>query len=606
MKGLKIRMDAETQLILDIAILLGAAGLLSIIFGKLKMPTIIGYLAGGVLLGSLSVPGFIMDQSALDMFSTIGIILLMFFIGIELNLKGLRKSGPSSFLIVSIEMALMVITGYYFGLLIGLTQVQAIFLGGIMAGASTAAVLAVAKENSHVRGDLSKTVMSIMVFEDIAQIIILTLASPLASGSGIRPDNTYWIVLEIIAFIGLTILIGLAVLPKALDWLRRNYSRETVLIVSLALCFIMAFISGYIGLSVAIGAFLAGIIISESTCSNLVRRRIEPMKEVFIAIFFFSIGLQIKVGSVLDNLLLCFAIAIVFVLAKTISILFASYLTTFDLRSSFYLATSLVAMGEFGFIIATLAHNAGIITEALYSTVIGAALITMVTLPLLSRFGPRIYDRGSAKAPRRVKRLVGRMERIRGEVSRKMIISPELRLEVQRQLLLVFVDFIVIVSILIIFNLISFVKDLLVPLALEIHVLPSLLLFVITLVLIFPVVFNIWARLRFISFMITVEISEGGRHSLTGRMRTYRVYRNVGAILVTLVLLFVLVPFLPPVNNLDSTALLGLAVVVLVVSVLSWGGLRPAMSRLSNYIGSRVVMLESNDEEVIERMVCED
>ena len=320
-------MDTETRLILDIALILGSAGLLSILFGRLKMPTVIGYLAGGILLGSSVVPGLQMDQSTLSIFSTIGIILLMFFIGIELNLKGLRHTGPSAFLIVSIEMTLMVIIGYYFGLLIGLDEVQAVFLGAIISGASTAAVLLVAKENEHIGRDLSKALMSIMVFEDIGQIVILTLASPMATGTVAAPGTEYWIILEIIAFMGMTILIGLMVLPRGLDWLRRNYSKETVLIVSLALCFVMAFISGYVGLSVAIGAFLAGLIISESTCSNLIRRRIEPMKEVFIAIFFIVIGMRIDLGLMLDNLALCLAIAAVFVVGKLSAILFASYLT---------------------------------------------------------------------------------------------------------------------------------------------------------------------------------------------------------------------------------------------------------------------------------------
>ena len=133
---------------------------------------------------------------------------------------------------------------------------------------------------------------------------------------------------------GLSILIGLAVMPRAMDWLRRNYSKETVLIISLAFCFMLAFISGYVGLSVAIGAFLAGIIVSESSCNNIVRRRIEPMKEVFIAIFFFAIGMRIDIGMVLDNILLCVTIAIVFIIGKLTSIFFASYLTTMSFRSA--------------------------------------------------------------------------------------------------------------------------------------------------------------------------------------------------------------------------------------------------------------------------------
>jgi CPA2 family monovalent cation:H+ antiporter-2 len=599
-------METETRLILDIALILGSAGLLSIIFGKLKMPTVIGYLAGGVLLGSSIVPGLQMDQATLDIFSTIGIILLMFFIGIELNLRGLRHTGPSAFLIVSIEMTLMVIIGYYFGLFIGLSNVQAIFLGAIMSGASTAAVLLVAKESGHIDRDLSKALMSIMVFEDIGQIVILTLASPMATGTVAAPGTEYWIILEIVAFMGLSILIGLTVLPRFLDWLKRNYSKETVLIVSLALCFVMAFISGYVGLSVAIGAFLAGIIISESTCNNLIRRRIEPMKEVFIAVFFIAIGMRIDLGLVVDNLLLCLGIAAVFIVGKLSTILFASYLTTMDLRSSFYLSTSMVAMGEFGFIIASLALSSGIIDLKLYSTVIGAALITMVALPLLSRSGPRIYDRTSKAAPSWAHEVVRRMERIRAEVHRKMSISPEFRLEVRRQLLLIFVDLLFIITILIGFNLISPVRELIAPLAGELHLLPSLMVFMITVVIISPVVVNIVARLRLIAFIIMINVSEGGRHSISGRMRIYRIFRNVGQLLVMAILFLLLIPFLPPVGGLDGTALIALVVLVVSLSALSWGVLRPAFNRASSAFVTKMVFLDDDEETVMEQIYCDD
>lgn len=558
------------------------------------------------MLGSSIIPGFQMEEATLEVFSTIGIILLMFFIGIELNLKGLRKTGPAAFLIVSIEMTMMVIIGYYLGRLIGLDDVQSIFIGAIISGASTAAVLMVAKENLHMRGDLSIMVMSLMVFEDIAQIIILTLASPLAAGTG-SSDNVYWVVLEIVAFMGLTILIGLAVMPRAMDWLRRNYNKETILIISLAFCFALAFISGYVGLSIAIGAFLAGIIISESSCNNIVRRRIEPMKEVFIAIFFFAIGMRIDIGMILDNILLCFIIAFVFIIGKLSSIFFASYLTTMDLRSSFYLASSLVVMGEFGFIIATLGLNGGILDLSMYSTVIGAALITMVVLPLLSRSGPRIFDFGSRNAPSFVRNVVQRMERVRGEVRRKMAISPELRLEVRGQLLMVFVDMVLIITIILVLNLLDPIREALTPLAGDMHILPSLLLFVTSIVLISPVVVNVITRLRLIALIIMMNVSEGGRQTVAGRMRIYRLFRNVGGFIVIMVLMLLILPLLPQVSTFDETALLALTVIIVLLSVLSWGVLRPAFGKISQGVVARIVLMdEVTDEQPGEIIVCDE
>jgi CPA2 family monovalent cation:H+ antiporter-2 len=599
-------MEPEVLLILQVALILGAASLLSVLFGRLRMPTIIGYIAGGIILSSMLVSGLQMEQEILKGFSTIGIILLMFFIGIELNLNGLRTTGPSAFLIVSIEMTLMVIVGFYFGQFIGLDQVQSVFLGAIVSGASTAAVLMVAKVNPHVNNGLSKNLMSIMVFEDIGQIVILTLVSPLATGTTDSSGNAYWIVLEIITFMGLSIVIGLMVLPRVLNWLKTRYSKETILIVSLALCFVMASISGLIGLSVAIGAFLAGIIISESTCHNIVRQRIEPLKEVFMAIFFFAIGMQIDIVLLAENILLCLTIALIFIVGKFSAIMFASYLATVDLRSAFYLSTSMVAMGEFGFIIASLGLNAGIIDRALYSTVVGAALITMIALPLLSRSAPRIFDRASESSPRWTHEIVRRMEATRGEIKRKLSISPEFRLEVRRQLLMVFVDFVIITTILIFFNLFAPLHDFLAPIAEELHLLPSLLLFVITVALIAPVVVNISARLRLMAVIIMINESEGGRHSLTGRMRIYRIFRNVGQVLVAAVLLLIFIPFLPEVGTLDETAIIALTLVAVMFSALSWGFLRPVYHRASSAFVARMVLMNEGNGEDNEAIVGED
>jgi CPA2 family monovalent cation:H+ antiporter-2 len=369
----------------------------------------------------------------------------------------------------------------------------------------------------------------------------------------------------------------------------------------------MAFISGFVGLSIAIGAFLAGIIISESSCNNIVRRRIEPMKEVFIAVFFFAIGMRIDLGMVIDNIVLCFAIAAMFMVGKLTSIMFASYLALINLRSSFYLSTSMVVMGEFGFIIATLGLNGGILDITMYSTVIGAALITMVVLPLLSRAAPRLYDLGAKYAPSFLHALVERVEEVRGEIRRKLSISPEFRLEVRGQLLLVFVELVLIITILIIFNLLSPVRDLFSPLAGSFHVLPSLLMFVTGVVLIAPVVVNILTRLRMIAFIIMMNVSEGGRHNRTGRMRIYRAFRNVGGLLVLIVVVLLMLPFLPQVSAFDDTAIVTLTILVVVLSVLSWKVLRPAFGRISRSIVARMVLLEENgEEEGGERMVCED
>jgi hypothetical protein len=177
---------------------------------------------------------------------------------------------------------------------------------------------------------------------------------------------------------------------------------------------------------------------------------------------------------------------------------------------------------------------------------------------------------------------------------------------VRKQLLLIFVDLIFIITILIVFNIIAQVRALITPLAGELHILPPLLLFVTTVVLISPVVVNIAARLRLVAFIIMINVSEGGRHSIAGRMRIYRIFRNVGQLLVMAVLLLLFAPFLPPLGSLDGTAVVALVAVVAALSALSWGVLRPAFSRASSAFIARMVLLDDDEEPGVERIYCED
>lgn len=600
-------MELETRLLLDITLLLVVAAVFSILFARFRMPTIVGYLAAGILLGSSLLPGVAIDEGTVSVFSSLGIVLLMFFIGIELNLRGLRRLGPSAFLIVTLEMSLMIMVGYYLGRGFGLDPTQALFLGAIMSGASTAAVLSVAAVNPHMKGDLSKRIMSIMIFEDIVQVVILTLASPLALGAGLDVDLTSWIILEIIAFMGLSILLGLAVVPRGMDWLRRNYTKETVLIVSLALCFAMALFSSYIGLSVAIGAFLAGIILAESSCNQIVRHRIEPMKELFMAIFFIAIGLQIDLSSMVDNIALVIVIAAVFIAAKFTTVMASTYLTTIDLRSSFYLATSLVAMSEFGFIVATIALNAGIITSSFYSVIIGAALITMVVLPLLSRSGPRLFDRSARSAPPWLTDRLRRMDKVRREVRRKLSISPELRLEVRKQVIMILMDFLIIITALLVLNLVPAVDELIGPVAQELGLSLSLLKFLITLAFVAPAVLNLITRVQLISMTVALSISEGGRHSRGGRLKIYRAFRDIGEVLIGLLLVLVLLPFFPPLELRDATSVGAVAVAVVLLTIVSWGLFRPAMNKMSSALMTRLAFLDEEESPPPAReSACED
>jgi hypothetical protein len=199
------------------------------------------------------------------------------------------------------------------------------------------------------------------------------------------------------------------------------------------------------------------------------------------------------------------------------------------------------------------------------------------------------------------------MEKVRGEVRRKMAISPELRLEVRGQLLMVFVDMVLIITIILVLNLLDPIREALTPLAGDLHILPSLLLFVTSIVLISPVVVNVITRLRLIALIIMMNVSEGGRQTVAGRMRIYRLFRNVGGFIVIMVLMLLILPLLPQVSTFDETALLALTVIIVLLSVLSWGVLRPAFGKISQGVVARIVLMdEVTDEQPGEIIVCDE
>ena len=217
-------MEAETRLLYDITLMLIVAGVCSVVLARVKLPAIIGYLTAGILLGPYIFPEVVVQPDTVEIFASIGIVMLMFFIGLELNLKGLRKVASFAMIIAAIEMTLMVVIGYSIGLALGLGTPEAIFLGVTISCASTAVVLGVMKDNKHMDSKLSKAVLGILIMEDIGIIIILALSAPIMGTSSSSSMLETFVV--IIAFIGISVVVGLAVVPRMLNWVRKTLLRR--------------------------------------------------------------------------------------------------------------------------------------------------------------------------------------------------------------------------------------------------------------------------------------------------------------------------------------------------------------------------------------------
>ncbi|MBO7351679.1 MAG: cation:proton antiporter [Candidatus Methanomethylophilaceae archaeon] len=388
----------EIVLMTNLAVFLLVASICSIIFNKLKLPPLIGYLMAGIIIANV----WTMDEdseSIVEILSDMGLITLMFCIGMEINLKKIRKQGTLAIIVALVQLPLMVLGGVVVGTLMGFNIVQSICLGGIISGSSTAVVMAVLKTQNRLDKDHIDTIVLITIMEDIGQVIILSMITPMMAGSELDSNGLIAMIISIAVFMLVSIIVGLRFMPRIINWVSDNVHYEVLLILAIGSAFGMALLAQFAGLSVAIGAFLLGMMISPSRKSRELSHDFEPMKNLLMSMFFISVGMEISVQSLLDNVVLILVLYLIYAFLKSSTVFLGYWLGNEAPRNGFISAVSLVAMGEFAFIISKQALDYGVVDEAFYTSVIGAALISMITLPILSRSSGDVWDKAIEACP---------------------------------------------------------------------------------------------------------------------------------------------------------------------------------------------------------------
>ena len=389
----------EGVLLMTLAVFILLAAVCSIVFNRIKLPPLIGYIVAGIIIANVWT---VTPESyeVVEILSDIGLVMLMFCIGLEINLKKIRKQGIFAIKVAVIQLPLMVLGGAMAGTLLGFNMVQCICLGAIISGSSTAVVMAVLKSQNRLDKEHIEMLVLITIMEDIGQVIILSMITPLIAGSTMNINEIIVMFISIFVFMIISLLVGLRLVPRMINWVSDNVSDEILTVFSVGLAFSMALLSIFIGLSMAIGAFLMGMMISASRKSKEINHKIEPMRDLFMAVFFIDIGMKITVGSLVDNIGLILIIYVLFAVLKVSTVFLAYWIGGETGRNGFISATALVAMGEFAFIIAAEAHSYGVADDAFYTSVVGAALVSMVVLPFLTRYAPDMWDKGVMHCPK--------------------------------------------------------------------------------------------------------------------------------------------------------------------------------------------------------------
>jgi len=368
----------------DLGIVLAVAALASMVFQRLRQPAVLGYLAAGVILGPHVLTGVTVDVGLTHSLSELGVILLMFSIGLEFRIRKLVRVGVAGGVTAAIEVGLMISLGYLVGQLFGWSATESLFVGGCLAISSTMLVSRAFAEQG-VKGGFVDVVYAVLIFEDLLAILLLVILTAVASGRGLGPAELAVTLGKLLGFLSVLLAAGLLVIPRFIAWIARVGREETLLVAAVAVCFAMAALAGAAGYSVALGAFLAGMLVAESGESHAVERVIGPLRDIFAAIFFISTGTLLDPRLIVVHWLPVVVLAGVVIAGKLVGVSLGSFLAGNGLRKSVRAGMSLAQIGEFSFIIAGLGASTGATGDFLLPVAVAVACVTALTTPAMIR-----------------------------------------------------------------------------------------------------------------------------------------------------------------------------------------------------------------------------
>jgi CPA2 family monovalent cation:H+ antiporter-2 len=387
------------DLLRDLAVVMMVAGAVILIFHWLRQPVILGYIVAGVIIGPFTPPfPLIHDLEVVDVIAELGIILLMFSLGLEFSLKKLRRVGRVAVIGGAIQILIAFTLGYQVGLFFGWGTLTSLFLGAALSISSTALIVKVLEDQRRMGEQSSQVVFGILVFEDFAAIAMIAIFSGLGSGSSVGIGAAGPVLLKLAVFAVTSILLGLSIVPRLMDHVMGSGRRELSVIVGLGLCFGMALLARSLDLSVAAGAFIAGALVAESQRSEVFARTMAPIRDMFAAIFFVAIGMLLDPAYLVDFWPHVLLFSLVLIVGKIVAGSVATFLLGYSHHIAIQSGMKLAQIGEFSLILAKIGQDTGTVEPFLYPLVLGVAALTTLTTPYLIS--------ASANAGERVDRLI--------------------------------------------------------------------------------------------------------------------------------------------------------------------------------------------------------
>lgn len=383
-------MSAGIEIIGDLGYLLLFSAAIGIIAYLLKQPLVLGFLVAGILIGPFGPFSLIKDVSMLNNFSDIAIVLLLFGVGLTFPLSQLRAIGKVGGIIAIIEVFVMLGIGFGVAMAFGWSTTDAMFLAAALSISSTAIIVKVLEDMDVIQEPSSVLIIGVLIIEDlIAAVLISTLHSSVLLGT-FSFDQTMWKITEIALFIGGTVVLGCFGMPKIFSALSNFQRYEFTILVALGLAFGLSFLSYELGFSAATGAFLAGLILAGSKFSEDITNLITPIREVFTAIFFVTIGALMDVQIIIQYWVPIVVITIVTIVGKTASVYLGVRLFQLGPNNALGIGLSMAQLGEFSFIVLMVGQNLGATSSFLFPIVGMVVVLTTILAPLLIKKGTKM------------------------------------------------------------------------------------------------------------------------------------------------------------------------------------------------------------------------
>lgn len=391
-------------LIKDLALILGGAAVVTLLFKKLKQPVVLGYIIAGLLVG----PNFklfptIVEMESIKTWAEIGVIFLLFSLGLEFSFKKLVKVGSVALITGITEISLTMLLGFTVAKLMGLNMMDCLFLGGILAIASTTIIIRAFDELGVKTQKFTGIVLGVLIVEDLVAVVLMVVLSTVAVSRTFEGGEMMVSVLKLVFFLVLWFVSGIFFLPTLLKRIKSLINEETLLIISLALCFLMVILAAQAGFSPALGAFIMGSILAETTKAEKIEHLVKSVKDLFGAIFFVSVGMMIDPRMLVDYALPIFICTLVLLFGKPLFVTIGALTTGQPLKTSVQAGMSLSQIGEFSFIIATLGLNLNVTSDFLYPVAVAVSVLTTFTTPYMIRYSDSVFTKLESWLPEKWK-----------------------------------------------------------------------------------------------------------------------------------------------------------------------------------------------------------